>query len=254
MNKKRWLYLILLIAMFVVCFVKPLLSILGISKEPIFLPLEKSAEIITSIKTFTGFTIYKILSGIFSDIKINEGMFNIGLSLVGFVCSFISLKINKMFFKQGSVVIREDFIQVLKKGIVFYGCIIGLLILFFVTIVGFGISFVILFISSFLVMLGKIPISIFIGNIVTNKKNIYINLLIGFFIVEVIGYFPYFGWFFSNAFCPIFCIGVFCQTIDNIYVNKKFYEIPYEKDTKKSFNKSKIYDIIMSNDESEEKQ
>lgn len=254
MNKKRWFCLILLIAVFIACFIKPLLSIFGISKEPIFFTLEKGAAIITSIKTFTGFTIYKILSTIFQDIKINEGMFNVLLSFIGLICSFISLMFNKMFFKQGSVIIRENFIQMLKKGIVFYGCIVALMVLFFITVVGFGISLVVLFISSFLIMLGKIPISIFIGNIVTNKSNIYINLLIGFFIMEIIEYLPYFGWLFSSVFAPIFCIGVFCQTISNIYIDKKFYEIPYEKDIKKTFNKSKIYDIIMSNDESGEKQ
>lgn len=252
MNKKRWLYLILLIAMLIVCIIKPLLSILGISDEPIFLSVEKGAEILSSIKTFTGFTIYQIISGIFGNIKINEGMFNIALSFSGFICSLISLKVNKMFFKQGSIVIREDFKEVFKKGVLFYGSFIGLILLFFFTVIGFGVSLILLFISSFLIILGKISISLFIGNIITNKKNVYINLLIGFVIIEIIGYFPYFGWFISNIFSPIFAIGVFSQTIDNIYINKKFYEISYEKDTKKTFNKSKIYDIIMSNNESEE--
>lgn len=74
-------------------------------------------------------------------------------------------------------------------------------------------------------------------------------MITGYVLIELLQCLPYIGWLVSGISIPVITIGIVAQTIINLYVNKKFYEIPYlEVKVNNSFDKEKMYDIIISND------
>lgn len=256
MNKKRWFYLILLITMFMAFFIKPfaaLFSNYDISDKPFFLILNNNSEIIKAIQNFTGFSLYKSYTKIFGNTNLSELMFNFIISFINFGTGFIAVNFYKAFFQQGSVLIINDKKNVIKNGIIIYGLSIALIMLFFASVVGFGISFVLILMISVVIFLGKISLSIMIGYYITKKiiehNNIYFNMITGYVLIELLQCLPYIGWLVSGISIPVITIGIVAQTIINLYVNKKFYEIPYlEVKVNNSFDKEKMYDIIISND------
>jgi len=249
MNEKRWFYLILLIIVFIIISIKQLgfiFSLFNFSNEPSYI-FNSNNELIQALKRISEFGFYSSLKQIFGANHITRFMFNITASSLNFLFGIIFIKVYKMFFEQGSAAIKNDKINIIKNGILIYSITLGLVILFLTSVVGYGIAIILLLFALLIFCIGKISIYIYIGCHISDKNNIYIDMLIGYVIIETITNIPYIR-VFTNIAVIIIAVGTIAQTITNLYFVKKFYEVPYMNYNKKKFDRNKIHDIIMSND------
>lgn len=250
MNKKRWINLILLIMVLLAISIKLVgtaFSLLNLSNDPSYF-FNQDHEFFNLSSKFSQFTLYQSFNRLFGKLYISEFIFNLILSFSNFILGFVFIKIYKMFFEQGSVVVRKNKIGVIKNGIVVYGVFVGIILLFLFSIVGYGISFLFMLLAIFFMYVGKTSLYITIGQKIKHSNNIYIDMLIGYFIIEAVRCIPYIRWSINGIVMPIVSLGIVGQTSINLYCTKKFYESPYWSYSKKDFNKDKIYDIISSND------
>lgn len=254
MNKKMWLYLILLIAVFILVFLRPFEYMQfgkSISNESLFLFGIKT-DYFNDLFKFKSFSIYDLIDLIFPNTYFSKSLIRLVFSVLGFLNGMLFLKIFKGFFKQGCVLLVKKKKMVAERGILVYGIFISLIILFLISVIGIIFSALFLFVFFIIIFLGKISLSVVIGFYFTKRNSIYINFIFGFLIVEIFGFLPGIGWLFSDVLTPIAAAGIITQNIINMKIKKEFYYLS-DDDKKVDFDKNKICGIILSDDERNDK-
>ncbi len=245
MNKRKWFCLILLITAVGFYIYKPVYAVFldfFISEKPFFIVFQdKFKEIMTYISKF-----------LFIDfIPISANDKSIILSAVYFVIGIVFFSFNTALFEQGAMAIVNEQKSIIKYGILGYGIILCIIVVFLFSIVGAGISIVLVYVVFVLTALGKVSLALLIGFYTMRFKYRYMNILIGYAVVFLLENMPFFGWFVSAVYIPIITIGAVYVSIMN-YINKKFYEPMFYENKRNEFDRQKIYDKIISNDIQEE--
>lgn len=257
MNNKRWLFLIIstiiIVLLFFMKYADILYSMRDLSKEPFLLSVFLKDEIIKNFYNLTKFNIPLKYIEVFFCFKIDAFLYCIISYVLGILFSCIFLFFKKTFFIQGSVLFKKEKNNILKNGIIFYSSFIAVIFLFFISVVGYGISFIFSVLFYFFAFLGKISLSIEISQLFIKNKNVYLNIIAGYSFMEFLKYMPYIGMVITIVIIPIISLGIFSRTFYNIYIDKKYYEVDFYGKGENSFDKNKIYDIILSNKNKEEK-
>ena len=170
------------------------------------------------------------------------------MALFEYVFLLAALKTYKCFFMQSQELIRHEKISIIKSGILCCGIFTLIILIFIFSVVGYGAAIIFIIIFMFFVIIGKAAICIYIGNKLTNKKNIFLNMLLGMTVTNVFYFIPYLDVIVFNILLPILSLGIMFQNCYNIFILKKYYKENNnkEKDKKIMFDKDKICGIIIS--------
>ncbi len=168
------------------------------------------------------------------------------------IISIITICGARNFISQGGTILYKDIKKIIPFGLLAYILILMLLIIFFISFVGFPIGIIILILAYIISFLGRISLQIYIGFYLELyfKQNwhIYLNYLIGVIILEVICTTPYIGKIISLIIVPIITIGIIIQTILNRYIYKIYYTTPFKQHIQqKKYIKEDIRKIILHN-------
>ena len=245
MNKRKWFCLILLITAVGFYIYKSFYAVFldfFTSEKPFFIVFQyKLKEIISYISKFS-----------FTDfIPIFTNDTSIIFSIVYFVTGIVLFSFNTALFEQGAMAIANEQKSIIKYGILGYGIILCIAVIFLFSVVGVAVSVVLAYILFALTALGKVSLALLIGFYAMRLKYKYMNILIGYAVVFLLENMPFFGWFVSTVYIPIITIGTVYVSIMN-YINKKFYEPMFYENERNKFDRRKIYDKIISNDIQEE--
>lgn len=126
--------------------------------------------------------------------------------LIGtFLLGIIFIKLFERFFDSAPDTIKSKWLQYLGIGFAALIMIpVGFIILL-ITVIGVPIAFAALLAYLLLIMFAKIPVSVFIGDILLKgEKGIYLKLLLGLAVLAVISLIPIIGWLISFI---VFLIG-----------------------------------------------
>ncbi len=110
-----------------------------------------------------------------------------------FLLGALLIKIFGMFFKDTPGTISASWLKYLGIGILTLIVIPVASIILLVTVVGIPIAIVSIVGYVLLIFLAKIPVSIFIGDLILKDKNIYLKLLAGLSILGLVYLIPYLG-------------------------------------------------------------
>lgn len=124
------------------------------------------------------------IANIFSKLLWIAGSFLLGALLI---------RIFGMFFKDTPGTIRDSWLKYLGIGILALIIIPVAFIILLVTVVGIPIAITSIIGYILLIFLAKIPVSIFIGDLILKDKNIYLKLLAGLSILGLVYLIPYLG-------------------------------------------------------------
>lgn len=247
MNKKRWIYLIFLIMVFVIFFIKPIYRLFYLDSLSDSLSFFSDKKLLNEVKGF-----FKIneLGTILEFLGINKSFKNfirIGYIIITYVFGFISLKIYRSFFEQEEKCLHYEKISILKSGIIFFAIMLLLIFIFVFSVSGYAFALFFIFLTHLLIVIGKIGFGLYVGGKITKSDNIFCNLWVGFVFFDIICLVPYVGLIVRNVVIPIISLGLLSQNVYNLFFLKKFFEENRQIIEKNMFNKSEIYDIIVSN-------
>lgn len=208
-------------------------------------------DILNTLGEISKYNLYRTFEELFGPMNVSEELFNPMYIFLHMLIGLLVIRLYKPFFKQSAVLLKEDKAGILKNGIVLYGASLGLIIIFLISITGYGIAMLLMLGVLVFVSLGKIALSIAIGGVITKEKNIYTDMIVGYVIIDMLKLLPYVDWIFSAIIVPILSVGMVGLAVTNLYLEKRYYESPYEKNTK-VFDKRKIYGIIVQDKSREE--
>lgn len=169
--------------------------------------------------------------------------------IIQITIGLIILLIFKKHMEQGTMILIKQPVDTIKTGLCLYSLIAAIFFVFAYSVIGIPISIAVIIISHLIVLLGSIPISIFLGYLLAERLNMSGYTVIYYFIGSFIRLLCESIYTLSGAFLffifPVLSIGTFFFII----VNEKFYKIHYKvifktKAKEVPFNKKKIKDII----------
>lgn len=192
-----------------------------------------------------------IINGAFSVIT-----FKLSKMLLESIIGIIILSIFKNFVSQGAVIISKDTKKTLAYGATTFVMIAILLILFLSSLVGFPIGILIVILEYTVVLIGKVSLNIYIGNIAENKLkqkwHVYLDYLVGVIIIEIFCLIPYIGNLFALCIIPVVAIGIVIISLLNRFVYKVYYTLPFNLQiSEKIYAKQDIKEIILNGIERE---
>lgn len=249
MNKKRWIYLIFLVLVFVIFFLKPTYKLFYLNSLSDSLSFFNDQQLFKVVKDF--FEINK-LGTILAYLGVKNSfssLIRIGYICFSFVFSLLSLKIYTTFFEQEERCLHYEKINIVKSGILFFAALLLLIFVFLFSVVGYGLGIFFVFLANLLMIIGKIGLCLYVGGKITKKYNNYTNLIVGFILFDILFLIPYVGLIIRNVITPIISLGLLAQNIYNLFFLRRYYEDNREIgniNKKNMFNKSEIYDIIIS--------
>lgn len=208
-------------------------------------------NIITAFSRLTKYNLYHTFVNLFGAIEVTENVFNPIMMLCNILIGITVLFLHKKFFIQSAKCAERDKLGVLQGGLIIYGAFFGLIVLYLMSIVGYGIGIFILFIFFVFIEMGQIALAIAIGNAITKGRNIYFDMLFGYAIIELFKLIPYIGWLVAAFVVPLLSVGIVAQVVKNLFFDKKYYDSVYEG-RNVTLDKSKICDIIIHSDNREE--
>ena len=192
-------------------------------------------------------------------------VFQILLAIISVIIAMLLFLMKKSFMFQGSILLEKEPVHVIRNGIVVYSILIGFIILFALSVILIPLSLVLLMLIGFLIILGEVSLSLFLGYVLTyslsrpepedreGKAMVkgfppFVYLLIGVCIIETVKIIPVIGWVMGYVLLPVVTIGLGATAILNGFVFKVFYDVPYANDPlQKVFQKDKIRDMILRN-------
>lgn len=166
-----------------------------------------------------------------------------------FILGIIVVSVAKYFVHQGASVVCNDIKKAFLSGVLAYTLIVVILILFFVSFVGFPIAILILTCTYITVIIFKVGLETYIGYKIEQKLKcnwqIYLNYLVGTIVIETFGFIPYVGQFILFCLVPIMSFGILIVLFLNKYIYKNYYKVSYrDKPAEKKYDRDKINDII----------
>lgn len=169
--------------------------------------------------------------------------------IIQMTIGLIILLISKKHMEQGTMILLKQPIDTIKTGLCLYFLIAAIFFVFAYSVIGIPISIIIILISHFIVLIGNIPLSIFLGYLFAEKLNISGYTIIYYFIGSFVRLLCESIYTLSGAFLffifPVLSIGTFFFMI----VNQKFYKLYHTvifktKAKETNFNKKKMKNII----------
>lgn len=178
--------------------------------------------------------------------------------LLEFIIGIIILSVGKNFVCQGAVAIYKDTKKIVTQGLIAFLLVSIILVLFLSSLIGFPFGILVLILEYVVVLIGKVCLNIYIGNLAENKLkqkwHIYLNYLIGTVIVESFCFIPYLDVLSSICITPIITIGIIIVTISNRFIYKIYYAVPFNQQIlEKKYDRESIKKIVLNGIEKEGK-
>lgn len=160
---------------------------------------------------------------------------------------FLSFWMNTL--GQGSMVLSEQPVQVLKVGVTIFLMFVALILIFILSVIGIPIAILILFFGYILISIGQVSLAIFIGVWIEAKiqtqMHIYLYFLIGSAILELSKSIPVLGFLSSWLLIPVVSIGVLGQLVLNHWVYRIRFQVPFRKaPVEKTYRQRELYRMI----------
>lgn len=172
--------------------------------------------------------------------------------------------IKKSFMEQGSVLLKEEPLEVIRNGIITYFILIGCMILLALTVFLIPLILLVFLITICMVLVGEAALSIYVGYIITDsvrpggsfgfggeslyarmRISSFVCMMIGVICIEAIKIVPVIGFSVSFLFLPLITLGMLITAVANGFLKKVFYETPYYDNNKNNFDIKEIRDIIL---------
>lgn len=190
---------------------------------------------------------------IFSDIIPNFYIILFCILLKVLIC-LVFISMQRYFFTQTCAYINKHKKDSLNYGLIQYVLSIIIMFLGMLSLVGLPIFIVVFVVLYFSIICGQSSLGIAIGNLLTKKaklkQNVFVDAVIGVFILETLSFVPLIGVVLKFAILPIVYCGLFECSIINMYIKKIFYSTPYDLELFKPNKSNKIIrDILLKNDE-----
>jgi len=167
------------------------------------------------------------------------GIFHV---LFGLIIYYFGKK--KLVF--GVTILSEQTIDVIKKGLILYGMIVALNILFVYSVLLLPLAGFLLIVLHFVVLVGKVPLSIYLGRLVVEGLHMEQKSIVCYGIGSVIMLLCESAYAVGNTFLcfvfPVLSLGVLLK----LFLNHRIYGIsnPVCEQKKEVFDRRKIRDII----------
>lgn len=156
-----------------------------------------------------------------------NGLFDIIMSVAAVCVTMLCIGVKRSFFEQAGLALMREPVSVTAGGILWYGLGIALMLIFFISVVGFPVAVLVFFVIFVLIFIGQAALSVMFGEIFADKFNRvlgnYQAALVGALIIELFDYLPYVGWLFRFLIWPVLALGVLSAGISNGYVKNIFY-------------------------------
>lgn len=171
------------------------------------------------------------------------------LGMVEMMVGFFVLACFKRQMEQGAMLLLEEFLQVLKSGIVLYGMFIALLLISAYSVVGLPFGAALFVFTNGIAMIGKIPLAVVMGYLLLERLSVagytYIYFFAGGFVILLFECVYAIGGAFLVFVFPVLSLGI----IFTLILYRCFYKISYPvkfpvRKGQEAFDRKKIRDII----------
>lgn len=149
----------------------------------------------------------------------------------------------------GVVLLAEETIDVIKKGLVLYGMLFILCSVFVYSLVLMPLAILMLLLAHFIVLIGKIPLAIYFGRLVVEKLQMQRGTILCYGIGAMMMLLCESAYAIGGAFVffifPVLALGVLVKLVLNHGIHADSHSLCKEKE--EDFDRKKIREIILDN-------